>query len=82
MVRRWLTAHPRFQLHLSAMGASWLGLVDRFLGDLAKKPKHRNARQSIKKLEAAVRSHIETSAASPSPFIWTKVIGARSDRRA
>jgi transcriptional regulator with XRE-family HTH domain len=70
LVRKWLSAHPRFHLHLSSMGAAWLDLVDSFLADLTRKPKHRNARQSIRKLEAAIRAHVEPADAPPTSFTW------------
>jgi len=31
---RWLTAHPRFHLHFTATGASWINLVERWLAEL------------------------------------------------
>ena len=33
-VRRWLAAHPRFVLHFTPTGASWLNLVERWFSEL------------------------------------------------
>jgi transposase len=32
-IQRWLTAHPRFQLHFTPTYSSWLNLVERFIAD-------------------------------------------------
>jgi hypothetical protein len=33
-IRRWLAAHPRFVLHFTPTGASWLNLVERWFAEL------------------------------------------------
>ncbi len=34
MVRKWLHRHPRFHIHFTPTGSSWLDLVERFFADL------------------------------------------------
>ena len=33
-VRKWLQRHPRFHLHFTPTGSSWLNLIERFFGEL------------------------------------------------
>jgi len=33
-VRHWLTRHPRFTIHFTPTGSSWMNLVERFFADL------------------------------------------------
>jgi hypothetical protein len=35
VVKRWLGRHPRFELHFTANGSSWMNLVERFFRDLS-----------------------------------------------
>lgn len=36
-VKKWLLAHPRFQLHFTPTSASWLNLVERWFAELTQK---------------------------------------------
>ncbi len=33
-IKRWLAAHPRFHLHFTPTGASWMNLVERWFAEL------------------------------------------------
>jgi transposase len=33
-VKSWLAKHPRFTMHFTPTGSSWMNLVERFFGDL------------------------------------------------
>ena len=35
-IQRWLAAHPRFVLHFTPTGGSWLNLVERWFGELTR----------------------------------------------
>jgi transposase len=35
VVKRWLVRHPRFELHFTPPGSSWMNLVERFFRDLS-----------------------------------------------
>ena len=35
VVKRWLARHPRFELHFTPTGSSWMNLVERFFRDLS-----------------------------------------------
>jgi transposase len=36
-IHRWLLRHPRFVLHFTPTGSSWLNLVERWFGELTTK---------------------------------------------
>jgi transposase len=71
-VRRWLAAHPRFHLHFTPTGASWLNLVERFFAELTTKKIRRGAHRSVPALEADIRAWLDTWNTDPRPFTWTK----------
>lgn len=71
-VRRWLAAHPRFHVHFTPTGASWLNLVERWFALLSEKQIKRGAHRSTRALEAAIRAYLDLTNESPKPFVWTK----------
>ena len=71
-VRRWFAAHPRFHVHFTPTGASWLNLVERWFAALTQKQIKRGAHRSTRALEATIREYIAVTNEDPKPFIWTK----------
>jgi transposase len=71
-IQRWLAAHPRFVLHFTPTGASWLNLVERWFAELTNRKLKRGAHRSVKELNADIRAWIETWNDDPRPFAWTK----------
>ena len=71
-VRRWLAGHPRWHVHLTPTGASWLNQVERFFALLTEKQLRRGAHRSTQELEQAIRGYIDSVNANPRPFRWTK----------
>src|SRR5579875_794561 len=53
-IRRWLTAHPRFHLHFTPTGASWLNLVERWFAELTARKLRRGVHRSVRRLEQAI----------------------------
>jgi transposase len=72
IIRNWLARHPRFHLHFTPTGSSWLNLVERFFAALTEKQLRRGAHRSTRELEQAIYSYIDHGNADPKPFIWTK----------
>ena len=70
-VRGWLRRHPRFHVHFTPTGASWLNMVERFFRDLTDKQIRRGAFPSVRHLIAAIERYIEIHNLDPKPFIWT-----------
>jgi transposase len=71
-IRRWLLRHPRFQLHFTPTGASWLNLVERWFAELTTKRIKRGAHTSVPNLEGDIRNWIATWNADPRPYVWVK----------
>jgi transposase len=72
LIRRWLARHPRFHLHFTPTGATWLNLVERFFAALTEKQLRRGVHRSTRELETAIYRYIEHRNRDPKPFIWTK----------
>src|ERR1039458_7454168 len=71
-VKSWLVAHPRFHLHFTPTGASWLNLVERWFAELTNKKLKRTAHKSVRELNTDIRQWIETWNENPRPYVWTK----------
>jgi len=71
-IHRWLLRHPRFHLHFTPTGASWINLVERWFGALTEKQIRRGAHRSTPELEAAIYRYIADGNQHPKPFVWTK----------
>jgi len=72
LIRRWLAKRPRFHLHFTPTGASWISQVERWFAALTEKQIRRSAHRSTRELEAAIERFIEHSNQDPKPFVWTK----------
>jgi len=72
MIRRWLLRHPRFHLHFTPTGASWLNLVESWFSVLTRKRIRRSAHRSTRELESAIHAYIDRNNTDPKPFVWTK----------
>jgi len=71
-VRAWLARHPRFHMHFTPTGSSWINQVERWFGFLTDQKIRRGAHKSVQALEADIRSWIADWNNNPRPFIWTK----------
>ena len=71
-IRRWLTKRPRYHLHFTPIGASWINLVERWFALLTQKQLRRGVHRSTRALETAILEYIALSNIHPKPFVWTK----------
>ena len=71
-IQRWLLRHPRFHLHFTPTGASWLNLVERWFALLTEKQLRRGIHRSTRELQAAIRNYLALHNRNPKPFVWTK----------
>ena len=70
-VQRWLARRPRFHLHFTPTGASWLNRVERFFRDLTQNRLRRGVFRDMEELIMAIGTYIDRHHQSPKPFIWT-----------
>ena len=71
-MRRWLAQHPRFHLHFTPTGASWINWVERWFALLTEKQIRRGVHRSTRELKAAIVDYIQIHNQRPKPFVWTK----------
>jgi transposase len=70
-VRRWFARRPRYHIHFTPTGSSWLNQVERFFAEITNKRIRRGAFRSIAALEAAIRNYLDEYNQNPKPFRWT-----------
>jgi transposase len=71
-IKRWLLRHPRFHLHFTPTGASWLNLVERWFAELTTKRIKRGAHTSVPGLERDIRAWVASWNEDPRPYVWVK----------
>lgn len=71
-IKTWLGKHPRFHVHFTPTGSSWINQAERWFGLLTDKLIRRGVHTSIKALEADIRAWIHGWNENPRPFTWTK----------
>ena len=71
-IQSWLVKRPRFHLHFTPRGASWLNLVESFFSILPRKQLQRGVHRSTRELEDAIKRYLATYNVDPKPFLWTK----------
>jgi transposase len=72
LIRQWLARHPRFRLHFTPTGSSWINQVERWFGYLTAQKIRRGVHKSVQALEADIRAWIADWNQNPRPFAWTK----------
>jgi transposase/transposase-like protein len=71
-IRTWLAKHPRFHMHFTPTGSSWINQVERWFGFLTDQLIRRGVHRSVRALEKDVRTWIKQWNDDPKPFVWTK----------
>jgi transposase len=72
LIHRWLVKRPRFPLHFTPTGTSWINQVERWFALLTEKRLRRAAFRSTRELEHAIRDYISHLNEQPKPFRGTK----------
>ena len=72
LIQRWLAKRPRYHLHFTPTGASWMNLVERWFAALTEKQLRRGVHRSTRELELAIERYLEITNEQPKPFKWTK----------
>jgi transposase len=72
IVNEWLARHPRFHVHFTPTGSSWINQVERWFGYLTDQLTRRGVHKSVAALEKDVRDWIQHWNANPKPFVWKK----------
>jgi transposase len=69
-VRNWFARHPRYHVHFTPTGASWLNLVERLFAELTERCVRRGSHTSVKALEKAMLDYLDQRNEDPKPFVW------------
>jgi transposase len=72
LIHRWLLRHPRFHVHFTPTGTSWINLVERWFATLTDKQLRRGVHRSTRELETTILHYIDITNERPKPFVWTK----------
>jgi len=72
MIRNWLAKRPRYHVHFTPTGGSWLNQVERWFALLSQRAIKRGSHTSTIQLERAIREFIDAHNQEPKPFIWCK----------
>ena len=71
-IKTWLANHPRFHLHFTPTGSSWINQVERWFAFLTDQLLRRGVHKSVVALEKDIRTWINNWNQDPKPFIWRK----------
>jgi transposase len=71
-IREWLARRPRFHIHFTPTGSSWINQVERWFGLLTDKLIRRGVHTSVTALERDIAAWIENWNQDPKPFTWSK----------
>jgi transposase len=69
-VREWLEERPRYHLHFTPTGASWLNLVERFFSEITERRIRRGTFHSVPELIRAILDYVRDRNRKPKPFVW------------
>jgi transposase len=70
-VKRWFERRPRFKLHFTPKGTSWINMVEAWFGQLTKKQIRRNSFRNVNDVIKAVNEFVAEYQKNPRPFVWT-----------
>ena len=71
-IKAWLARHPRFHIHFTPTGSSWINQVERWFSYLTTDLLQRGVYKSVQTLEKDIRAWIKLWNADPKPFVWKK----------
>ena len=69
-VEKWLHRHPRFKIHFTPTGSSWMNRVERFFGDLTADCIRDGSFTSVKELISSIEAYLAERNLSPRPYKW------------
>lgn len=70
-VKRWLAAHPRYQVHYTPTYSSWLNQVEIWFNIIAQRAIRRGTFRSVKDLVSKIDHFVQHYNKNARPFVWT-----------
>ena len=71
-IRNWFAKRPRWHVHFTPTGASWLNMVERFFAEVTERQIKRGVHRSARELEEALMRYIDQRNDDPKPFKWVR----------
>jgi transposase len=71
-VKAWLARHPRFHVHFTPTGSSWINQVERLFSYMTTQLLQRGVYKNVQALEKDIRAWIKLWNEDPRPFVWKK----------
>lgn len=69
-VKQWLGRHPRFHVHFTPTGSSWLNLVERFFADITQEAIRDGSFISVRQLVDAIEEYLALRNEQPKRYQW------------
>jgi putative transposase len=69
--KRWLAAHPRFQMHYTPTYASWLNQVEIWFNQITRRAIRRGSFRHVRELIQRIERYREQANLHARPFVWT-----------
>jgi putative transposase len=79
-VKRWLAAHPRYQVHYTPTYASWLNQVEIWFNLITQRAIRRGTFKSVKDLIAKIEHFVTNYNKNSRPFAWTATADSILDK--
>ena len=73
VIQAWLARHPRFCLHFTPTGSSWINQVERWFGYLTDQMIRRGVHKNVQALEAGIRTWIQNWNRTPGLLTWSEI---------
>jgi transposase len=70
VIKRWLARHPRFELHFTPTGSSWMNLVERFFRDLSQQAILPGSFGSVRQLVDTIMQYLAEHNLNPKRYVW------------
>jgi len=69
-VQKWLQDRPRYHVHYTPTGSSWLNQVERWFAEITRKRIRRGTFRSVRDLIKAIQDYVRHYNKKPQPFRW------------
>src|SRR6201989_1162300 len=79
-VRNWFARRPRYVLHFTPTGSSWINQVERWFAKITTEAIRRGSFRSVKHLIEAIEAYIVEHNNEPKPFRWTATANSIFDK--
>ncbi len=71
-IRNWFARRPRWHVHFTPTGSSWLNMIERFFAEITARQINRGIHRSERELVQAILDYIEIRKKDPKPFTWVR----------